>query len=43
MMLERIERVTRVKATELDVGRSFKRKDGYEDEKGKKQDFSKQI
>ena len=30
MMLERIERVTRVKGTELDIGRSFKRKEGYE-------------
>ena len=41
MMLERIERVTRVKATEMDIGRSFRRKEGYEDEKGRKQDFSK--
>lgn len=43
MMLERIERVTRVKGTELDIGRSFKRKEGYEEEKGKKQDFSKML
>ena len=43
MMLERIERVTRVKGTELDIGRSFKRKEGYEDEKEKKQEFSKML
>ena len=43
MMLERIERVTRVKGTELDIGRSFKRKAGYEDEKEKKQEFSKML
>ncbi len=43
MMLERIERVTRVKGTELDIGRSFKRKEGYEDGKEKKQEFSKLL
>ena len=43
MMLERIERVTRVKATELDIGRSFRRKEGFEDGKGKKQEFSKLL
>ena len=43
MMLERIERVTGVKGTKLDIGRSFKRKQGYEDEKGKKQDFSQVL
>ena len=43
MMLERIERVTRVKGTEMDVGRSFRRKEGYEDEKGKKQKFSEVL
>ena len=39
-MLERIERVTRVKGIEMDVCRSFKRKEGYKEEKGKKQEFS---
>ena len=43
MMLERIERVTRVKAAEMDVGRSFKRKEGYGGEKGKKQEFSQLL
>lgn len=43
MMLERIERVARVKASELDIGRSFKRKEGYEEQKEKKQQFSQML
>lgn len=36
-MVERIERVARVKGVDYDVGRSFDRKDGYEDQaSGKK-------
>ena len=43
-MLDRIERVTRVKGVELDVGRSFKRKDGYDDDqKEKKQEFEQVL
>ena len=36
-MVERIERVARVKGVEYDVGRSFDRKEGYEEQaSGKK-------
>ena len=36
-MVERIERVARVKGVDYDVGRSFDRKDGYEEQaSGKK-------
>ncbi|MBQ7479753.1 MAG: hypothetical protein IJT01_12805 [Selenomonadaceae bacterium] len=36
-MVERIERVARVKGVDYDVGRSFDRKEGYEDQaSGKK-------
>lgn len=42
-MLERIERVTRTKGVEPDVGRFFKRKEGYEDQRKKKQHFSQVL
>ena len=35
-MVERIERIARVKGVEYDVERSFERKEGYQDSKKKK-------
>ena len=42
-MLDRIERVTRTKGIEQDVRRSFKRKEGYDDQEKKKQQFSQML
>ena len=42
-MLDRIERVMRTKGMDLDVGRSFKRKDGYDDQKENKQQFEQML
>jgi hypothetical protein len=42
-MLDRIERVTRVKGVEPDVRKSFKRKEGFEDQGKKKQQFSQVL
>ncbi len=38
-MVERIEKITKVKAVDYDINRPFERKDGYEEEKRKKQNF----
>jgi len=42
-MLDRIERVARVKGVESDVRKSFKRKEGYEDQGKKKQQFAQVL
>lgn len=42
-MLDRIERVTRTKGIESDLRRSFKRKEGYDDQEKKKQQFSQML
>ena len=39
-MVDRIERVARIKGVEYDVGRSFERKEGYRDQQEKRK-FSK--
>lgn len=41
-MLDRIERIARVKGVDSSVGRSFERKEGYNENK-KKQSFEKKL
>ncbi len=43
VMLDRIEPVVRVKAVESSVGRSFERKEGYDDGKKNKQSFKRVL
>ena len=40
VMLERIERVARVKGVDSSINRSFERKEGYNDDKKNKQSFA---
>ena len=42
-MLEKIERISRVKHTENDVSKRFDRKNGYKDERNPKKRFSTQL
>lgn len=42
-MLDRIERVSRVKSVESSIDRGFERKEGYKDSKKNKQSFQKTL
>lgn len=42
-MLDRIERVSRVKSLESSIDRGFERKEGYNDSKKNKQSFQKTL
>ena len=43
IMLEKIERIARIKHTENDVSKRFDRKHGYKDERNPKKKFSTQL